>query len=296
MTTTSNDNDDGGTDEKDDETNDIPSEDFRTKNSEFAPKFHMVAEPSRPATIPTTRSDDYHPSSSTSARLVSTSLPPTSWTASGEHPQRCRHRVDPHELPDHLWRLPSTSALDPQLCQLHGCISRHQAPASQAVRHHAPRPHLQQGVTPIDLASTSLSSPSSSRPAASSSPRLAASVCAVASPAATTTPSTEETRRELRVQHPSPAPSGSSSSSTTTNHIDNNNCNHCIHCIDWTASTACIFYTTFTTFSYYSFHITDDPAEFHTGTSSASTSTSQRDNFRESTSTSEGKTSRTVPS
>ena len=126
-------------------------------------------------------------SSSTSARLAPTSLPPTSWTASEEHPQRSRHRVDPHELPDHLWRLPSTSALDLQPCQLYGCISRQQVPASQAVRHHAPRPHLQQGVTPLDLASSTPALASSSRPAASGSPRLA-SVCVVASPAATTAP------------------------------------------------------------------------------------------------------------
>ena len=82
--------------------NDNPSDHLRTKNSEFTPEFQMVAEPSRPATIPTTRSDDYHQHQSTSSRLSSTSPTPTSLGRSEEHLQEHRLHIDPHELPDHL--------------------------------------------------------------------------------------------------------------------------------------------------------------------------------------------------
>ena len=68
-------------DEKDDLTNDIPSENPGTETSEVprVSGFHMVAEPASPLLPPpTTRSDDHRSHQSTSSRWASTSLQLTS--------------------------------------------------------------------------------------------------------------------------------------------------------------------------------------------------------------------------
>ena len=215
--------------------------------------------------------DYHHPSSSTSPRSSSTPLPSTSWRPSGQHTQEYHQQIDPHELPDHLWTSPSTSSSNVQPHQLHGCASRHQIPSSQGLR----------------LA-----------------PRLDSCIC-------------------LRRGNPNSSnfpinrggQEGDQGSKPITlsfwflilhyhNHI-NSKCNHCIqcidrissiHCADSANSIDCISYLYFTIISYCSFHITDYPAEFYACASSTSSSTSQRGNFRESASTSEGETSRALTS
>ena len=244
MTTTSVDN---GHADKDDQDNDStrtstsPSENLKTQTPKNAHAFQMVAEPScscRPSPTTGKSDDQHHPSSSTSSRLASTSHPSTSWGTSEQHPQKCHPRVDPYHLLDDIWRssltfLPSISASTSSISSSRGQLSGHDG-----------QHHLHQGAMLLDLFSSFGSSPSSSRPASSGSPRLTTLVCAVASPTTATSPTTEEARRQSGVQH-----SGSFSSISKSTTASTTSTNHCVHCFDIISITffAITYFTTFPT-------------------------------------------------
>ena len=113
----------------------------------IASLFHMVAE-HRPA-----------PSAATTPPLHNDSANPTSsWMASLE---RDLLHHDPHTLPDHLWRDPSTSSATSSgehrlggidghhACEFGDILPRH-LPASPEVCHQALGGHLALGVSPLE--------------------------------------------------------------------------------------------------------------------------------------------------